>query len=133
MATDTATLSSELAQYYGGDQIYKHSLNPRFNYTAGVRHFAQNAGQGAYWLLDLIGLDAKVLKTLQEEGFAVVELKVSEDSGAVLTAKLDSNEAPFFKKLIRYTDTPHGVWKFYLEQTVVGVTEVTLMMLPRER
>lgn len=131
--TAAETLLDGLAQYYGGDQVYKHSLNPRFNYTAGVRHFAQNAGNGAYWLLDILATEPSVKALIKEEGFGIAILKVNKSGKATLVVKADTYAASAYEREIRHTDTPAGEWKFYLEQTEVGSTEVALMMLPRER
>ena len=130
---DAATLKGELAHYYGGDQPYKHSLNRKFCYTEGVRHFAQNAGQGAYWLLDILALEPKVQKLVMDEGFALVKLQVNEDATGRLSVRQDSEGRRVYSKLLPFTDCPEGEWKFYIEPTYVGADLVTMMMLPQER
>lgn len=41
-----------LGHFIGTEQYWKYALMPKFTYTDGVRHIAQEAG--AYWLLDVI-------------------------------------------------------------------------------
>ena len=41
-------LENGLAQFYGGDELYRHQFGIR--YTSGVRFLAEKAG--AYWLID---------------------------------------------------------------------------------
>lgn len=131
---DAATLRAELAHYCGGDQPYKHSLNRKFCYTEGVRHFARNAGnQGAYWFLDILAFEPRVKQLVMVEGFALVLLSVSSDNSATIEVKADSDEAPTYSQSLEYTDCPEGEWKFYIEPTYVGADLVTMMMLPQER
>ncbi|MDX1962027.1 MAG: hypothetical protein SFX18_02665 [Pirellulales bacterium] len=52
MATMIDELQSELRQFTGTENYYRHWMNSRFVYTDGVRYLAEKAG--AHWLLDLI-------------------------------------------------------------------------------
>ena len=128
-----ATLKGELAHYCGGDQPYKHSLNPKFCYTAGTRYFAQKAGDGAYWLLDILATEPKIKQLVTDEGFALVTLSVNSENSAVLRVRSDSDEAPIYYLSVEYTDCPEGDWKFYIEEAHIGGSFVMLMMLPNER
>jgi hypothetical protein len=139
--TDGHDLYQELRQFTGGDQPYRHALVKSFNYTEGVRHFARNAGGGAYWFLDILATEPRIAKHVQEMGFALVDLKVG-GTHAVLTVANDSGEEPFFKKTVSFTDcpeapvtegNPNGSWKFYIEQTMIGDKVVPICLLPSER
>ena len=46
------TLESDLAQFTGSENYYRHSLNRKFMHTDGVNYLAEKAG--AFWLVDLI-------------------------------------------------------------------------------
>ena len=51
----TKTLSkSELAQFTGSDNWYRHTINRNVLYTDGAQHVAEHGG--AYWLLDEIAI-----------------------------------------------------------------------------
>lgn len=79
---DANELRHELRQHTGGEQIFRHSLNAGFNYTEGVRAFAQQAGGGAYWLLDILATQPEVRNGVKQEGFCVMLLTVHEDGPA---------------------------------------------------
>ena len=134
-------LYNTLKQFFGGDQPYRHAIFKSFHYTEGVRHFAQNAGGGAYWLLDILATEPKIGRHVAEMGFAIVDLKVGGNH-AVLEVKNDDGEDPIYRQEISYTDcpeapvskgNPNGSWKFYIEQTMVGDKVVPIMLLPNER
>jgi hypothetical protein len=51
----TKTLSkSDLAQFTGSENWYRHGINRNVLYTDGVQHVAERGG--AYWLLDEIAI-----------------------------------------------------------------------------
>lgn len=126
---DATELSNALAHHYGSENIYRHPFNRNFLYTDGVRTFAQNAGNGAYWLLDILATEPKVRQGVATHGFVVVVLDVNEGT-AVLRMARDYNssnskfDTPVYTRKIDFTDCPDGMWKFYI---VGGV-----MMLPSE-
>lgn len=137
---DANELRHELRQYTGGEQVYKHSLVSTFNYTAGMRFMFQNAGNGAYWLADILATEPKIKQAVLAEGFCVGVLKVS-GAAAMLAVARDYNEhadegnkldGVGFARAIHSTDFPEGTWKFYLVGTLVGGREVILAMLPNE-
>lgn len=139
---DGKDLYQALRQFTGGgEDIFRHSLVKSFNYTEGVREFAREAGNGAYWMLDILATTPEITKHIKEHGFALVLLKVT-GSTARLTVANDSGVPPLFALDIPYTDCPEapvtpvnteGTWKFYLEQSYAGDKPITLMMLPNER
>lgn len=126
---DAHDLKLGLAHYTGSETIYFHNLNRRINYTEGVQFFAQNAGGGTYWLLDILATQPEILKGVAEHGFCIVVLKV-ENGKAVLTAARDYDsdtgrfENVVYFRTIDFTDCPEGVWKFYFVDNVI--------MLPSE-
>lgn len=138
---DGNELYQALRQHSGGENIYKHSLVSSFCYTEGVREFAQEAGGGAYWLLDILATEPSITKHIKDRGFALVLLRVT-GSTALLTVANDSDVSPLYSRNIDYTDcpeapvtpsNPEGIWKFYLEQSYVGDRQVVVCMLPQER
>jgi hypothetical protein len=51
----TKTLSkSDLAQFTGSDNWYRHGINRNVLFTDGAHHVAEHGG--AYWLLDEIAI-----------------------------------------------------------------------------
>ena len=133
-----------LRQHTGGGPLYRHSLIASFNYTPGVRDFARFAGNGAYWLLDILATEPSVKSLVVEEGFAVVILKVGADSKATLTVAADTGAVPVLSRKIDFTDCPQapvtplnpdGAWKFYLEVngTTTSGHPTIICMLPQER
>lgn len=133
-------LHNLLRQHSGSEVIYKHPLVASFNYTEGVLEFAQKAGNGAYWMLDILATEPAILKQIKAFGFALVLLKVT-GTKFLLTVADDIGEPPIFS-LDGNTDCPEapvtesnpdGVWKFYLETGYVGNGVVTICMLPQER
>lgn len=135
---DGQELYNLLRQHSGADEVFYHSLVRNFFYTPGVRDFAKNAGQGAYWLLDILATEPAITKLVNKEGFGLVLLTV-KGTKAVLTVAGDSGIPPVFSRDLDYTDCPEapgseeGVWRFYMEPTVVGGKEGIMCMLPGER
>lgn len=138
---DGQELYNHLRQHTGTQQVFHHSLVRSFNYTEGVRDFAQNAGGGAYWLLDILATEPAITKLVNEEGFGLVILKVTGRT-AQLTVAGDSDIPPVYSRDLDFTDCPEapttatnteGAWKFYLEPTEVGGNPVIMCMLPQER
>lgn len=110
---DNVILQEELDQFTGTEEWYRHSLNTRFLWTDGVRHFAKAAK--AHWLIDEIALGFEPRLRKAKETFAVIVLKVLEDRSAsiVMTDDLPAN-VQYHKQRISMTDAPTGEWKFYL-------------------
>jgi hypothetical protein len=104
-----AILKAELRQFTGDLERYRHWLNRRLLYTPGVQFLAESAG--AYWLIDAV---ASWIGT--PEYLAAVEaddrindlhfwkLEVREDCSAKLSARVDSDVAPFVVQEIEFTD-----------------------------
>lgn len=118
----TQDLEAGLAPFYGTELWHRNPLYPRMTYTDGVQFFAENAGNGAYWFLDIVGTEVHHLHGKAEE-FIVVVLD-SDGKKAKLSAD-DGDGNVFWKRDIDFTDCPAGRWKFYLENNV--------LCLPAER
>lgn len=135
---DAQELRNSLRHHGGGDQPYKHSLNRRFLYTAGVREFARNAGAGAYWLVDILATEPVIRQHVEREGFALAVLEVTGTTATLVVANDTTSdgerfEGVIYSKHIGFTDCPEGKWKFYLEPTQVGNVTGVMAMLPGER
>lgn len=114
---DPQQLRALLANYYGSENLYPHALVRRFSYTDGVKAFADNAGGGAYWLVDIMATQPEILERARLRGFVIVVLYV-RDGKARLTACDDTDdvvmEGVAYTREISYTDCPEGTWKFYI-------------------
>ncbi len=117
----TKTLTkSDLAEFSGTENIYRHSLMRSIVYTDGVRHVAQ-AGE-AYWLIDKIAC-AQIEKRHAEQAFQLWKLTVNDDFSADLTCT-DGNGAIISEEHIGYTDFPLPEIKFYVSnRTILLPTE----------
>jgi hypothetical protein len=120
--TATAKLRDTLASYYGTEAYHVNPLYRWMRYTDGVKAFAMHAGNGAYWLLDIIGTECQTLA--RNEGFVNIVLSVGEDKHAVITFDDGDDQEVMAKKSITYTDCPPGTWRFFLVSSV--------LMLPSE-
>ena len=79
----TKTLSkSDLAQFTGSENWYRHGINRNVLYTDGAQHVAEHGG--AYWLLDEIAIIQPYNRAVAAEEFQVCKLVVRPDRGATL-------------------------------------------------
>lgn len=137
---DGRELLDHMRQYHSSDVIYHHGLVRTFNYTEGVRFFARNAGNGAYWLLDILATEPAIRKQVTEDRFATVRLFVTGTTARLVVD--DGNDNAVFTRGFEHTDCPERPknadgadepWMFYIEQSMVGDKIVMLMMWPSER
>lgn len=119
--TDANELRAHLAHYIGTDQWYRHAFNKTCTYTDGVKAFAQNAGGGAYWLLDILMTEPLVLKSMRSLHFIAIWLNVTEDGKADLTVRRDIGDPILFSRAIDRTDCPAGEWRFYFVDNVLMI------------
>ena len=126
-------LLNELNQFHGSDQLYFTPLYRRVEYTSGFKFFLENAGSGAYWLLDILATEPTILRAVRDLGIVFVRLTVIGIS-AELVVNADDGEPPLFRRVIGYTDCPErphsesapsAAWLFYFENMT--------LMLPGER
>lgn len=123
-------LRTDLAQFTGSTQWFRHSFNRAVIYTEGIRYLAEEGK--AHWLVDAIAshLDSYELRKAADldERIGLMhfwKLAVAPDRTATLKAVADSGEQPFVHQDIPYTDFPldeidvwakndHGMWTLLL-------------------
>lgn len=109
MTTETAELQNMMAQCYGTEQYYREMLLS-YLYTDGVKTFAMNAGEGAFWFLQEVNgmiVDNKIRQS--SDDLTSIHLKVKDDKADIIM----ENDGKTFEKHISYTDCPEGDWAFY--------------------
>ena len=130
---DGHKLNDALGAFYGGDTLYFNPLNPKIKYTEGVKFFLDNAGHGAYWLLNILITEPAILRAQRDLGIVFVRLKVVS-SQANLVVNAGRGCAALFSQHFRVTDcpecpktddNPNAEWLFYFENDTI--------MLPGER
>jgi hypothetical protein len=113
----TKTLSkSDLAQFTGSENWYRHGINRNVLYTDGAQHVAEHGG--AYWLLDEIAIIQPCNKAVATEEFQVWTLAVRLDRTATLTCD-DGNGNIVFTKEIARTDFPLDEIALYFANNVI--------------
>ena len=120
---------ADLGYFTGTEKWYRHWMSPRFLYTDGVHHVAENGGDGgAHWLVDAIFSHQSnpALRTRDLQKFQLWELKVDNGS-AVLTCRADSNTPVLVRQYIPLTDFTFDI-KFYVEGDGTHLT----LLLPSE-
>ncbi len=121
MTTKHQLTKSDLMQFTGSENWYRHGLNRKVLYTDGAQHVAERGG--AYWLLDEIALIQPYDKAVAAEEFQVWKLSVRPNRTAMLTCD-DGNGKIVFSKEIEYTDFPLDEITFYFTNNT--------MLLPSE-
>ena len=106
---------SDLRQFTGSEQWYRHSLNRKMLYTDGVQYLAEHAG--AYWLVDEIAIAQVYDPRVKREEFQVWKLVVS-NSVATLSCE-DGNGNAVFSKHIPFTDFPLPEIELWVEGNVI--------------
>jgi hypothetical protein len=119
---DAQQLKAGLENFWGTELWHRNPMYGGMLYTDGVKFFADNAGGGAHWFLDIVGTEVMDIHKRGEE-FIVVQLVSNGDSAKILAD--DGNGNLLWHREIDLTDCPAGCWKFYLENSV--------FMLPSER
>jgi hypothetical protein len=113
----TKTLNtSDLAQFTGSENWYRHEINRNVLYTDGAHHVAEHGG--AYWLLDEIAIVQRYNKRVAAEEFQVWKLAVRPDRTATLTCD-DGNANIVFTKEIEHTDFPLDEITLYFANNVI--------------
>ena len=114
---DSTQLKHGMAQFTGTEYYYRHVLS-RMKYTDGVKFFAENAGGGAYWFLDIVGTEVMEIK--KSRPFISIKL-IAKNSKADITAT-DGNDNALWNRAIEFTDCPDGEWSFYLIDEIMLLT-----------
>ena len=140
----SAKLRDELSQFTGTNAYYRHPLARSFLYTDGVRHFAENAGNGAYWLLDILATERKLRVSVNRQMLIFAKLRVNRRNSASNSCEADlivyedvTDEGDGFTGVshmrhLEYTDCPPGEWDFYLGLNDVDGRPVVIACLPSE-
>lgn len=118
---DAAELKQNLRQFTGTDQWFRHWANRNMLYTNGVEYFAEHAGGGAHWFLDIVATE--IMPHAKTQPFMSVKLKVERPDSvamgsAVITAD-DGNGNVLHTRKIDLTDAPDGEWAFFLTNDVL--------------
>jgi hypothetical protein len=106
---------SDLRQFTGTGQWFRHSLNRKMLYTEGVQFLAEKAG--AYWLVDEIAIAQAYEPRVKAEEFQVWKLKVT-NATAVLSCE-DGNGNKVLSKAIAFTDFPLNEIELWVEGNVI--------------
>ena len=125
---NASELKHGLSNFWGSETFTRHPLNRRVVYTEGAKFFFDNAGNGAYWLLDILATEPAILK--EAEQFTHVTLTVAEHGGVAHLNVTDGGKEgdaaqSVYHRRIDWTDCPPGDWEFFFENMTV--------MLPGER
>ena len=112
---DTIT-KTELAQFTGTENWYRHPIARNILYTDGIQYLAEKAG--AYWLIDEIAFN-QMQPSIRKEEFQTWKLSVDlEKSTAILTCD-DGNNRIVFSKKIEYTDFPLQEIRIFFVNNVI--------------
>jgi hypothetical protein len=121
--TKQALSPNDLRQFTGTEHYYKHAFNSKFVYTDGVRHFAQNAGGGAYWFLDIMATE---VYDLHKKKHAFLSVKMTVIGTKAQIKATDGNDKVLWERELDFTDCPEGEWEFFMihdgQQSVMLVT-----------
>ena len=118
----TKTLNpTDLAQFTGTEQWYRHGINRKVLFTDGAKYVADQAE--AYWLLDEIAIIQPYDKRVAAEEFQVWKLTVKPDNSATLVCE-DGNDNVVYTKAIEYTDfPPDGITLYFCSNTILLPSE----------
>lgn len=109
MTDNTKKLEQIMAQCYGTENYYREMLLS-YLYTDGVKTFAMNAGNGAFWFLQEVNgmiVDNKIRQS--DDDMTTIHLKVKNGKADIIL----ENNGHKYTKHISYTDCPDGDWVFY--------------------
>lgn len=116
MTKETTLRTSDLTQFTGTEQWYRHGINRAVVFTDGAKYVADTAG--AYWLLDEIAVIQPYNRRIAGEAFQVWKLIVHDDQSATLTCD-DGNCNVIYTKQILFTDFPLEEITFYFTDNVI--------------
>lgn len=115
METQQLTLT-ELAQFTGTENWYRHPIVRKMLYTDGIRHMMNKAG--AYWLIDEIAFQQYHPRVKTQE-FQVWILAVNLEASTAALRCEDGNGRVLCSKQISYTDFPLAGVKMYVSENVI--------------
>ena len=114
--TTAALTESQLRQFTGSENWYRHGINPSVLYTDGAQFLAEQGG--AYWLLDIIAIAQKHEPRVALEEFQVWKLEVHADRSATVSCE-DGNDGLIYTQCIKFTDFPLSQVKLYFTDNVI--------------
>ena len=115
--TNAVTLSeSQLRQFTGSENWYRHGINRSVLYTDGAQFLAEPGG--AYWLLDIIAIAQQHELRVAQEEFQVWKLQVRPDRSATVLCD-DGNGNVVYTQEIPFTDFPLHEVKLYFANNVI--------------
>ena len=112
-------LESQLRNFCGTENWYRHPLFRQFLYTDGVQFLGYEAG--AYWLIDMIFGFQREQKAVRNEPFQTWDLIKGENNKATLTCG-DGNNNIVFTHDLTYTDFPLDKIRLFLIDNVLLLT-----------
>ena len=108
-------LLSELRQFTGTTQWYRHSLFPNFLYTDGIAYLAEQAG--AYWLIDAI-FSYQIDPKIHKHEYQTWKILVNVQRQALIIGD-DGNGNIIGEFSIPYTDFPFTEFKIWFVNNVL--------------
>jgi hypothetical protein len=122
MTTTKTLTASDLRQFTGSENWYRHSLVRSVLYTDGAQYLAEHGG--AYWLLDEIALAQRHNKRVAGEEFQFWKLAVDLDQHKGVLTCDDGNGNIVFSKRIPFTDFPLSeITLYYVNNTILLPSE----------
>jgi hypothetical protein len=103
MTKNAELIKSDLSQFNGSENWYRHGINRNVLFTDGAKYIADEGG--AYWLLDEIAIIQPHNKAVAAEEFQVWKLTVRPDRTASLVCS-DGNDHIVYTQHIPFTDFP---------------------------
>ncbi len=116
MTTTKRLSESDLAQFTGTENWYRHGIARNILFTDGAKYVADQAG--AYWLLDIVAICQRYEKAVSAEGFQVWKLTVRDDRTASLVCT-DGNDNIVYTQHIEFTDFPLDEFTLYFANNVI--------------
>lgn len=114
---------SDLAQFTGTENYWRHPLVQKVMYTDGVKYLADNAG--AYWLIDKIAT-LQGLANIYAEPFQVWRLELSLPSSRATLSCTDGGKSEndgeaitIYSEKIAFTDFPLDKIELWVEDGVI--------------
>ncbi len=108
---------SDLAQFTGTEQWYRHGLVRSVLYTDGAKYVAEHGG--AYWLLDEIALAQRFDQDIAAEEFQLWILSVDLERRSGVLRCTGGNGRCVREKEIAFTDFPLAEIKLYYTGNVI--------------
>lgn len=112
---DAAELSENLPYFIGSDDVHRWSiLFPRFFLSDGAKFLADNAGGGAYWLMDLIAsYQPRLIKRGERFQVWTIKRKPGTSEASVYCTDGNAHDKYLVRQKILYTDFPLDKFQLY--------------------